>query len=224
MPSRQLWRHCDGRHDIVLNAFHITDRLRRETIDWLKSWLVAYSRHYHKIYHAWKKTKTLCNNERPEICLLAFMLSPSLFFCITNYYNLIYLIFRKYHTFFFYCRIEYDTNTLYGFCWHNWKIIQGPVYPGPRFTNSFSIAIRIWWKFRFPFISILIQWSLQKFVHGTTSVLSWHVQKICCDLMASNGIPARRIFHRIWIASKTSLVRRSPSAFLHHYSDVPKAS
>ena len=48
---------------------------------------------------------------------------------------------------------------------------------GPRFTNSFSIAIQIRWKFRFTLISILIQWSLQNFVHDTTAVLSWHVQK-----------------------------------------------
>ena len=49
--------------------------------------------------------------------------------------------------------------------------------PGPRFTNGFTTAIRIPWNFRFTLISILIQWSLQKFVHGTTAVLSWHVQK-----------------------------------------------
>ena len=49
--------------------------------------------------------------------------------------------------------------------------------PGPRFTNGFSIAIQIRWKFRFTLISILIQWSLQNFVHGTTAMLSWHVQK-----------------------------------------------
>ena len=30
--------------------------------------------------------------------------------------------------------------------------------------------------------------------------------------MASNGITARRIFHRIWIAGKKSLVKRAPEA------------
>ena len=49
--------------------------------------------------------------------------------------------------------------------------------PGPRYTNGFSIGIQIRWKFRFALTSILIQWSLQNFVHGTTAVLSWHVQK-----------------------------------------------
>ena len=48
---------------------------------------------------------------------------------------------------------------------------------GSRFTNGFSIAIQIRWKFRFTLTSILIQWSLQNFAHGTTAVLSWHVQK-----------------------------------------------
>ena len=48
--------------------------------------------------------------------------------------------------------------------------------PGPRFTNGFSIAIQTRWKFRSTLTSILIQWSLQNFVHGTTAVLSWHVQ------------------------------------------------
>ena len=48
---------------------------------------------------------------------------------------------------------------------------------GPRFTNGFSIAIQIRWKFRFALISIVIQWWQQNFVHGTTAVLSWHVQR-----------------------------------------------
>ena len=56
--------------------------------------------------------------------------------------------------------------------------IRQPISPGARFTNVFSIAIQIRWKYRFTLTSILIQWSLQKFVHGTTAVLSWHVQKI----------------------------------------------
>ena len=48
---------------------------------------------------------------------------------------------------------------------------------GPHFTNCFSIAIQIRWKFRCTLIiSILIQWLQQNFAHGTTAVLSWHVQ------------------------------------------------
>ena len=49
--------------------------------------------------------------------------------------------------------------------------------PGARFTNGFYIAIQLRWKFRFTLTSILIQWSLQNFVHGTTAMLSWHVPK-----------------------------------------------
>ena len=49
--------------------------------------------------------------------------------------------------------------------------------PGARFTNGFSIAIQIRWEFRFALTSIRMQWSLQNFVHGTTALLSWHVQK-----------------------------------------------
>ena len=48
---------------------------------------------------------------------------------------------------------------------------------------------------------------------------SWHdscavvaCAKICCDLIASNGITARRSFHRIWIAGKKSLVKRAPES------------
>ena len=58
------------------------------------------------------------------------------------------------------------------------------IIPGPRFTNGFSIAIQIRWKFRFTLISILIHWSLQNFVQGTTAELSWHVQK---KLLRSDG-------------------------------------
>ena len=48
---------------------------------------------------------------------------------------------------------------------------------GPRFTNGFSIAIQIRWKFHFTLTSTLIPWSLQNFVHDTTAVLSCHVRK-----------------------------------------------
>ena len=53
------------------------------------------------------------------------------------------------------------------------------IYLGPISLTAFPSR----WKFRFTLISILIQWSLQNFVHGTTAVLSWHVQ----NLLRSNG-------------------------------------
>ena len=55
-----------------------------------------------------------------------------------------------------------------------------------------------------------------------TKFCTWHdscavvaCTKICCDLMASNGFTARRIFHRIWIAGKTPLVKRAPEMPYH---------
>ena len=58
-------------------------------------------------------------------------------------------------------------------------------HPGARFTNGFSITIKIRWKFCFTLTPILTQWSLQNFVHGTTAVLSWHV--MCKHLLRSDG-------------------------------------
>ena len=49
-----------------------------------------------------------------------------------------------------------------------------------------------------------------------TKFCTWHdscavvaCAKVCCDLMASNGITARRSFHRIWITGKKPLVKRA---------------
>ena len=56
----------------------------------------------------------------------------------------------------------------------------GPVYsrdPGPVSLTVFPSQFKIRWQFRFTRISILIQWSPQNVVHGTTTVPSWHVQK-----------------------------------------------
>ena len=58
-----------------------------------------------------------------------------------------------------------------------------------------------------------------------TKFCTWHdscavvaFAKMCCDLMASNGITARRRFHRIWFAGKKSLVTRAPVwTRIYHY-------
>ena len=78
------------------------------------------------------------------------------------------------------------------------KSAQGPVLLTVIHRNSNSIEL----MFRFTLISILKKWSLQSIVHGTTTVLSWHVQKMLRS-EARNGITGRQSFHRIWIASKT---------------------
>ena len=78
--------------------------------------------------------------------------------------------------------------------------------PGPRFNNIFSIAIQIRWEFCYSLTLILTQWLLQSFVHSTTAVCA----KMCCDLMARNGIIARQSFPRIWIAGKKLSVKLAP--------------
>ena len=60
--------------------------------------------------------------------------------------------------------------------------------PGARFTNGFSIAIRNRWRFRVTPNSILIQWLIQNCVHGTTAVLSWHVQKFVAILLPATEL------------------------------------
>ena len=49
---------------------------------------------------------------------------------------------------------------------------------GPPFTNDFSIAIQIWWKFHFAITLIFTRRSVQNFAHVMTAVLSWHVQNL----------------------------------------------
>ena len=83
---------------------------------------------------------------------------------------------------------------------------------GPRFTNCSSIAFQIRRKFRFTLISSLIEWSLQFCTwHDSCAVVA--CAKNFRDLMASNGITARRNFHRIWIAGKKPLVKWAPGVF-----------
>ena len=50
-----------------------------------------------------------------------------------------------------------------------------------------------------------------------TKFCTWHdscavvaCAKICCDLMASNGVMARRSFHRIWIAGEKTVNETGP--------------
>ena len=80
------------------------------------------------------------------------------------------------------------TNTKYNGHAQQSRVARSPMFvvcngffvavaPG-SFANGFSIAIQIRWQFRFTLTSILTKISLHNFVHGTTTVLSWHVQKI----------------------------------------------
>ena len=74
--------------------------------------------------------------------------------------------------------------------------------PGTRFTSSFSIAIQIWWKFRFTLTSILIQWSQQNFVHGTTAVLSWHEQRNVAIWWAATELWQGEVFTEFQLRAK----------------------
>ena len=88
---------------------------------------------------------------------------------------------------------------------------------GPRFTSGFSIAINsIRWKFRFTLTSSLIQRSLQNYVHGTTAVLSWYVQKL---LLRSDG--QRRNYSKAKFPSNLNygqkkLMKRPPGRYFIH--------
>ena len=63
-----------------------------------------------------------------------------------------------------------------------------------------------------------------------TKFCTWHdscavvaCAKICRDRMASNGITARRSFHRIWIAGKKPLVKRAPVFYIYNGHAVSNA-
>ena len=77
----------------------------------------------------------------------------------------------------FCCACESNFTSIFSYSFYKSIILSTSCDSGARFTNGFSITIQIRWKFRVTLSSILIQWSLQNFVHGTTAVLSWHVQK-----------------------------------------------
>ena len=56
-----------------------------------------------------------------------------------------------------------------------------------------------------------------------TTLCTWHdscavvaCANICCDLITSSGITARRSVHRIWIADKKTLVKRAPELFIFY--------
>ena len=58
--------------------------------------------------------------------------------------------------------------------------------------------------------------------HNSCAVVAW--AKICCNLIASNGIMARRSFHRIWIAGKKTLVKWPPGQHEHKWASNSQLS
>ena len=57
-----------------------------------------------------------------------------------------------------------------------WCGTDWPFCSGAHFTNGIDILIQIWWTFHSALIQVLVKWSLWNFAHGTTAVLSCHVQ------------------------------------------------
>ena len=86
--------------------------------------------------------------------------------------------------------------------------------PGPRFPKGFSIAIQIRWKLCFTLTSILIRWSLQNFAHGTTTLLSWHVQKFVAIWWPAAELHRGEISIDFELRAKKTLVKLAPG---HHY-------
>ena len=78
---------------------------------------------------------------------------------------------------------------------------------------------------QFKFDGISFYYHLNSNAVIATQIFTWHdshfvvaCATICCDLMAKNGIAGRLSFHRIWIVSKKSLVKRAPAQFLGQLS------
>ena len=67
--------------------------------------------------------------------------------------------------------LRYEWDLKYYF-----QCIMGLIIMWPRgqFWHCFSNTIQIWWKFYFALTLILMQCLLQNFMHGMTTVLSWH--------------------------------------------------
>ena len=81
---------------------------------------------------------------------------------------------------------------------------QGPV--SLRFFHHNSNSMEISFHFHLDSNTVI-----------ATKLCTWHdscavvaCAKICCDLMASSRVMARRCFHRIWFAGKKPLVKRDP--------------
>ena len=117
-------------------------------------------------------------------------------FCMNHElcFHLSYLLFE----------VEYIIKYIYDFDKHN----SGARFTNRNHRNSNSMEISFYSH-------------LESNTVIATKFCTWHdscavmaCAKICRDLMASNGITARRSFHRIWIAGKKSLVKWAPGLIL----------
>ena len=89
--------------------------------------------------------------------------------------------------------------------WEKYKTCQAPVSLTvfPSQLNSMEISFRSHLHSKTVIATKICTW------HDSCAIVA--CAKFFCDLMASNGIMARRSFHRIWIAAKKkTLVKRAP--------------
>ena len=74
------------------------------------------------------------------------------------------------------------------------------MYLGPVSLTVFPSQFKF--DGNFSLISILIQWSLQNFVHGTTAVLSWHVQKFVAIWWSATELQQGEVFIELELRAK----------------------
>ena len=93
------------------------------------------------------------------------------------------------------CNIPEELGQYHG-CWCS----------GHLFLTVFPLQFKFRWKFHFTLISILIQWLLQNFVHGTTAVLSWHVQKFVAIWWPATELQEDKVSIEFELLASTAVV------------------
>ena len=81
---------------------------------------------------------------------------------------------------------------------------------GPVSLTVFPSQFKFDGNFRFTLTSILIQWSLQNLVHGTTTVLSWHVQKFVAIWWPATDLWQGEVSIQFELRANKPLVKRAP--------------
>ena len=108
-----------------------------------------------------------------------------------------------------YAKIKYTVSTLLCFVVLTSDQFHPNPKSGPRFFHRYSNLMT---NFTHLYCNAL---TASKFCTWHNSCAIVACAKICCDLMARNGITTRLISHLIWIAAKKSLVKRSPVSPTH---------
>ena len=76
-----------------------------------------------------------------------------------------------------------------------------------HFTNNFSTAIQIPWKFHFALMQISMNWLLENFAHYMAAVLWCHVKKIVAIWVPYIEWQPNKISIKIWSQIGKSLVK-----------------